>query len=210
MICLSVGKASKDECLEIIKDADLAEIRLDLNIYTDEEIEEIFSSDTQLIATCREGKYTCDERKLLLSKAIKAGANYIDIELTNDYIMIGFIVNTARMSNCNVIISYHNYEKCPNRENLHDIVNRCFDNNADIAKVVCKISAKQENSDIMSLYNSDKTIIALGMGNLGKITRIAAPFLGAPFTYAYPTGRKRTAEGQFSIDKLEDIMKRIS
>jgi 3-dehydroquinate dehydratase type I len=118
MICLSVGKASKDECLEIIKDADLAEIRLDLNIYTDEEIEEIFSSDTQLIATCREGKYTCDERKLLLSKAIKAGANYIDIELTNDYIMIGFIVNTARMSNCNVIISYHNYEKCPNRENL--------------------------------------------------------------------------------------------
>jgi 3-dehydroquinate dehydratase-1 len=62
----------------------------------------------------------------------------------------------------------------------------------------------------MSLYNSDKTIIALGMGNLGKITRIAAPFLGAPFTYAYPTGRKRTAEGQFSIDKLEDIMKRIS
>ena len=68
MMCLSVGKATVEECLKIIKDVQLAEIRLDLNIYTDEELEVIFSSDTKLIATCREGKFTCDERKLLLSK----------------------------------------------------------------------------------------------------------------------------------------------
>ena len=209
MICLSVGKATVEECLEIIKDAELAEIRLDLNIYTDEELEQIFSSHKNLIATCREGKFNNDERKLIIRKAIEFGAEYVDVDLTCDYAMKGFIINAAKMSNCKVIVSYHNYEKSPSREHLKDIINRCFDSSADIAKVVCKVNSYQDNSNIMSLYKKDKSIIALGMGKLGKISRIAAPFLGAPFTYAYPKDKKRTAEGQFSVDKMEEIINLI-
>jgi len=210
MVCLSIGKASVEECLEILKDAELAEIRLDLNIYTDDELEQIFSCHNNLIATCREGKYTCDERKLLVAKAIKFGAKYIDLELTNDYTMNGFLTNTAKMSECKVIISYHNYEHCPSMKNLQDIVNRCFDHHADIAKVVCHINSKEDIVNILSLYNLKKNVIALGMGKLGKITRIAAPYLGAPFTYAYPENRARTAPGQFSVHKIQEIFNLIS
>ncbi|MBN2788699.1 MAG: type I 3-dehydroquinate dehydratase [Candidatus Delongbacteria bacterium] len=209
MICLSVGKAKVNECLEIIKGSEIAEIRLDLNIYTDEELELIFSSHNNLIATCREGKYNLDERKLLLSKAIKFGAKYLDIELVCEYTMRSFLVNLAKMSNCEVIISYHNYEKCPTRDHMKDIVKRCFDGHADIAKIVCKVNSIDDNINILSLYELEKNILAFGMGKLGRITRIAAPYLGAPFTYAFPKDMKRTAEGQFSVDKLQNIINLI-
>jgi len=124
--------------------------------------------------------------------------------------MKGYLSNAARMSGCKVILSYHNYERCPSKKHLLNIVKRCFDDNADIAKVVCKVNSLQDNLNIMALYDTDKPIIALGMGKLGRITRIAASFLGAPFTYAYPKGRRRTAEGQFTVDKMEEIINQIS
>ena len=210
MICLSIGKATVEECLEIIKDAELAEIRLDLNIYHEDETEKIFSSGANLIATCREGKYNPIERKFIMQKAIESGAKYIDVELTCDFDMRSYIINAAKLADCKVIISYHNYEKCPSKEHLNDILKRCFSSKADIAKIVCKVNSSQDNVNIMSLYEQDKEIISFGMGELGRITRIAAPFLGAPFTYAYPKGRRRTAHGQFSEEKLKEIIDLIS
>ena len=53
-------------------------------------------------------------------------------------------------------------------------------------------------------------LLEFGMGKLGKISRVAAPFLGAPFTYVYPKDRKRTAEGQFSEEKMKEIINLIS
>ena len=182
MMCLSVGQATAEECLDLIKDAELAEIRLDLNIYTEEELEKIFSSGANLIATCREGKFNASERKYLMRKSIDFGAKYVDLDLTCDYELREYMISAAKMAGCKVIVSYHNYEKCPNRENMVDIINRCFDGNADIAKIVCKANSNEDNANIMSLYSLDKDIIALGMGKLGKISRVAAPFLGAPFT----------------------------
>ncbi len=210
MICLSVGKASVEECLEIIKDTELAEIRLDLNIYHEEDIQRIFSSGANLIATCREGKYNNEERKNLISKAVEFGAKYIDVEINCDLAMKDHVINVAKESDCKVIISYHNYDKCPNRDHMIDIANRCFDGKADIAKIIAKINSTQDIVNIMSLYDQNKKIIAIGMGELGRITRIAAPFFGAPFTYAYPEGRRRTADGQFSDEKLKEIINLIS
>ena len=43
------------------------------------------------------------------------------------------------------------------------------------------------------------------MGKPGKITRIAAPFLGAPFTYAAWNEKLATAPGQLTVDELMDI-----
>lgn len=60
---------------------------------------------------------------------------------------------------------------------------------------------------MLSLYESRKNVIALGMGPLGVITRIAAPFLGAPLTYASLAPGKETAEGQPDLKTLEAVMK---
>jgi 3-dehydroquinate dehydratase-1 len=47
------------------------------------------------------------------------------------------------------------------------------------------------------------------MGDAGKITRIAAPLLGAPFTYASAEDTKKTAPGQIKADKIDAIIKMI-
>jgi 3-dehydroquinate dehydratase-1 len=44
------------------------------------------------------------------------------------------------------------------------------------------------------------------MGDLGKISRIIAPFLGAEFTYASLSDNESTAPGQISYQKLNQFI----
>ena len=53
-------------------------------------------------------------------------------------------------------------------------------------------------------------MIALGMGKKGKITRLAAPLLGAPFTYASPAAGSETGPGQLEMDTLIKIYSLLS
>jgi 3-dehydroquinate dehydratase len=52
-------------------------------------------------------------------------------------------------------------------------------------------------------------MVIIGMGKLGVVTRIAAPLLGAEFTFAAPETGKETAPGQISKDKLLSIIRQI-
>jgi len=45
------------------------------------------------------------------------------------------------------------------------------------------------------------------MGQKGKITRVAAPLLGAPFAYASFKPGSETAEGQLDRKSLKTILK---
>jgi len=64
-------------------------------------------------------------------------------------------------------------------------------------------------SRLLSLYSYGNPIISIGMGHEGKITRIAATLLGAPFTYASIDDSKKTAPGQFDSEKLKTIIDMI-
>ncbi len=48
-----------------------------------------------------------------------------------------------------------------------------------------------------------------GMGKDGRITRIAAPLLGAPFTYASLDNTRETASGQLDSRTLKQIIDMI-
>ncbi len=52
-------------------------------------------------------------------------------------------------------------------------------------------------------------MVIIGMGEKGVISRIAAPMLGAEFTFAAPEAGKETAPGQISKDKLLSIIRQI-
>jgi 3-dehydroquinate dehydratase len=52
-------------------------------------------------------------------------------------------------------------------------------------------------------------MVPIGMGEQGVITRIAAPLLGAEFTFAAPEGKPGTAPGQISKEKLHSILRQI-
>lgn len=214
MICISLGNLSFDEIIEAIRGDYIYEIRLDLCTLKKSEIKEVFSRGKQLIATYREGKYNDKERFLFLTNAIESGATYVDIELESSDEYKREITRVAMQNNCKIIISYHNFEKTPERRELKEIIKWSFESGAEISKISCIVNNEREISRILSLYDldilSDKKIIAIGMGEKGKITRILAPILGAPFTYASFSKGKETAAGQIDVKKMEEIILRLS
>ena len=52
-------------------------------------------------------------------------------------------------------------------------------------------------------------MVIIGMGEQGVISRVAAPLLGAEFTFAAAETGQETAPGQISKDKLLSIIRQI-
>jgi 3-dehydroquinate dehydratase I len=206
MICVALSDTDFDKCLDLSKKFDLAEIRLDMTKFDQSQVQKIFSSGARLIATCRPGDYTESERVELLKVAIQNGATYVDIEFESELRYKQEIISAALAKQCDVIISYHNFSFTPSREQLKIIASQCFDMGANVAKIACMVLKPEDNASILSVYESGKRIVSLGMGEIGKISRIAAPFLGAEFTFASASDEFVTAPGQISYTKLRTII----
>lgn len=224
MICVCIREPEYERCKQIVKETGtgLAEIRMDTADLSADEIGRIFSIPTKLIATCRPSvKLTDMERIKRLTTAIVAGASYLDIEIDSDRMFKDELIRVARIQGCNVIISFHDYEKTPPLEDMARTMEQCFFLGADIAKISCMVNVKEDNSRILALYDilagmrfrldGDPThphgLVAVGMGEKGVITRVAAPFLGAPFTFASPNNCEGTAPGQPKETLLRQVFK---
>ena len=84
MICTTLQHKSYEEILSILDDpwVELAEIRLDRCVLSDEEIEDLFgNSDVPLVATCRIAEAGAEEAERLLSLAVRSGARLADLEI---------------------------------------------------------------------------------------------------------------------------------
>lgn len=210
MICVSIIETKYEDIIRILNDTKLAEIRLDLVELSEKEIEKVFSQkNTSLIATCREGKYSDEERLYILKKAITSGADYVDIEIESLEEYKRDLITHAVRNNCKVIISYHNYSTTPDTAELIQLIDDCYDQGADIIKVACFCNTISDAARMLSLYSvdiKDRSIVSIGMGEIGKITRVASAFLGSPFTYASIRKGKETASGQIEYETLNNIL----
>ena len=206
MICVCIAEKTADDCLMALAGIEFAEIRIDKMEADLTDIKKIFSYHSQLIATCRPGDRSRAVRLDLLKAAINAGAAYIDIEVEAEDEYKEQLITRARAAGCQVIISYHNFEKTPQKHELVHILEWCFSSGADIAKISCMVQHQHENARLLGLLDDERPIVILGMGEPGRITRMAAPLLGSPFTYASQGKGKETAPGQIDKATLEKMM----
>lgn len=210
MICVSIADVSALEALRIVKANELSEVRLDLIEFTGDDVENIFSSGNKTIATFRPVDSVPEkERKDILIQAVNAGASYVDIEMENNNDFTKDIIEAAVRKKCKIIISYHNYDNTPSSPELEQILNRCGGKYVDIVKIACRVNSVEDCSRLLSLYGTGKPVIAVGMGEPGRITRIAAVFLGAPFTYASLDAARQTAPGQIEYENMKKIIDMI-
>ncbi|MBN2482468.1 MAG: type I 3-dehydroquinate dehydratase [Bacteroidales bacterium] len=192
-----------------LNQVEIAEIRLDLTEFSDAETEQVFAVKKKLIATCRPCNYSDEQRAHKLKIAIKAGASIVDIEYESPVAYRNDLMEYAREYHCDVMISYHNYECTPSLADLEKIMQDCFEMGANIAKIATMVNMNRDNSKILSLYKAPGRLVAIGMGELGMISRIVAPFLGAEFTYASPDEGEPTAPGQIRYSKLNEFIMKI-
>ncbi len=209
MICVSLAEESMARCLEALKRLDCAEIRIDKMRLTPDDIHILFSLPGTLIATCRPGPYPDNERKDFLLKAIESGAAFVDVEIESEPSYREEIVASARSRGCGVIVSYHNHAKTPTRPELEATVEACFKAGADIAKIACLVRSDSDNARLLGLLDDTRKIAAIGMGDKGRLTRIAAPLLGSPFTFASLAKGRETAEGQIDKKTLAGILRSL-
>jgi 3-dehydroquinate dehydratase-1 len=133
----------------------------------------------------------------------------VDIEVESDAQFRNAILEKARSLGCQVIVSYHNFKKTPKKSNLEHIISQCFESGADVAKIACMVHSEKDNALLLGLLNEERPLVVVGLGEKGKICRIAAPFLGSPFTYASLSKGKETAEGQLDWETLQQIIQAL-
>lgn len=209
MICVSIAEVTFEKCLYALKGVDFAEIRIDKMAVEVEDVKKIFNKHPKLIATCRPGRVDDKKRKELLLVAIEAGAAFVDVEVESDDEYKNTIIEKARSAGCRIIVSYHNFEKTPQRVELEHILNWCFDSGADIAKIACRVNSEKDNARLLGLLNETRSLVVAGIGDKGKISRVVAPLLGSPFTYASLIAGKETAEGQIDKETLKRIFQTL-
>jgi len=207
MICVSINAEKYDESEVYLTQYSFIEFRLDNTKMNNDEIRRLFNSSNKLIATCRPGKYDEDLRLKILITAIQSGASYVDIENGSDLKRIHELKNEANKSFCKLIISYHNFDTTPEKSFLKNAINEAFTNGADIVKIACKPENEIDIINLLSLYKNypKGKLISIGMGVKGRITRVAAPFLGAPFTYSSIDYESETAPGQIDVQNMKKI-----
>ncbi len=188
----------------------MVELRLDLMQMQPAQIQALLQHNIPTVVTCREGKYSQNERITLLKHAIEHGAAYVDIEVESEENYRKELVNFAKQKGCKVIISYHNFEATPSIAELKQTIAECRNMGADVVKLITTACSEQDSARVLSLYETEKDLIAFAMGEAGKITRFACLYLGAPFTYASSGLGKEAAPGQITASNMEEIEKRMN
>lgn len=198
MICICIADVDFDTCLRQAEQAEAIEVRLDLmDKLTPDQMKAITLTGCQWIATCRAGKLSDEERFEQLAQAIVSGATFVDIEYEADKNYRDALLRNARHFSCNIIVSYHNFEETPDDKTFRQIIREGRHMGADYIKIATMVQNESDNERLLHLYDEHDQLIAFGMGEMGKRSRIAA----APhsiFTYVALDEPHKTAPGQLT------------
>jgi 3-dehydroquinate dehydratase I len=208
MICVSVAhKTGLTEAFD--SGAGLIELRLDLIKETPSALFPLVPKGIETIVTCRPGVYKNSKRLELLEAGMKLGADYVDIEIETPVAEMEELKLAAAQAGSSLILSYHNFERTPDREVMESLMIACYEKGGAIAKIATQVNGPDDIRDLLSLYALPGRKVILGMGALGRITRVMGPYLGAEFTFASTGKGGETAPGQLTVKQLNDIYKVI-
>jgi 3-dehydroquinate dehydratase type I len=223
-ICVSITEANVKDAIESIGKAkelgaDLIELRMDyLGKLNDGMIGDLIDTvDIPKIATLRKadegGFYKGEEsgRINFLLTALSFGAQYIDLEVSTDVGWRYEISKACKSDGSKLIVSYHNFNTTPSKEELIDICRNEYAAGADIAKITTMPQSFEDIVKILSVVehykNQNKDIIGIAMGKFGKISRVLTSQLGSFLTYASLEKGKESAEGQLTIAEMKEVLK---
>ena len=176
------------------------------------------------------GRYSgrADYKLRILLELAKMGPDYIDVEAEFEYSKP--LITTLTGMGVNVIISKHYLDHAPPEgevdklaakglellNSVQSSVQSTSQPRAGPAELYGKVVARNSlvkivykctglDSDLSALElvrRYRERLIAFAAGESCLLSRLLAPFLGAPFTYALEPGSLRVAPGQLSVDEV--------
>ncbi|HEY7509315.1 MAG TPA: shikimate dehydrogenase [Vicinamibacteria bacterium] len=197
-----------DRMEELAPVADLFEIRADLVL--DLDLLTLMRAKTRpLLLTClpmaEGGRWLDDDpqRRLMLLEGVKRGFDYVDVNFRSKYVDV-----MMEKSGRGLVVSYHDLEGTP--ADLDSLYRQMADCGADIVKIAVVPRSVAEVGRLLSFaqrvaQRGGPPLIALAMGPLGIITRVAAGRYGAPFTFASAAEGAEAAPGQLPAAQMADL-----
>jgi len=202
-------------------DSDMIEVRLDIiGGDVDEwaaKLDIIEASGTPVILTIRGGfeggKWTgTDEARLPLFEKVLSHVSFVDIEYRST--ILGEVSSAASERGKGVIISFHDFDKTPDIDDLKDIISKISKIDNSVAKIATRVNSQTDVETLKSLLGLDWGIplCVIGMGDDAGDTRISFPLLGSSLTYGYidepsapgqPSARDLKREIDVRIEKGE-------
>lgn len=215
--CLPIISANKSEIIKVLadkaKDYGYFEIWLDyIEDLDDGFIDEIISKyESKLVFIFR--RKDMSRPKLDQIKKIEifnklAGRNcYVDLDIYHQK------DDLSIAKNHNLIISYHNYEETPDDSTLDKIVNEIKDLKPAIVKISTMCFKPDDSLRLLrvkrNLLEQGQKHIVLGMGELGKITRVFGAIWGNELIFIPENEEDSSAPGQISRAEFDKIIGRI-
>mgnify|MGYP001614313483 CR=1 FL=1 len=197
---------AKKQITRALRHADLIEIWLDdIWKFGAAEIRKIIKfCKVPVIAVCRSGNEK--KRIEILKKAVLGGAKFVDIDLHTNKWSIQELKNICKKRGAKLIISRHIWDKTPELPILSGMFKSAKKLGADIVKIATQATNWSDNAVLFEFVSrvSSKSckIIAIGMGERGKISRIGCPLLGSYLTYVALDEKSRTANGQLTVKEF--------
>lgn len=152
-----------------------------------------------------------DSYKDINIRAIQSGLiDMVDVELFMGAGIVKSVIDVAHAEGVKAIVSNHDFSATPDKETIINRLCAMQELGADIIKIAVMPERKE---DVATLIESAKEmsekyakcpIVAISMGDLGKISRTDCKRIGTAMTFA--SASKISAPGQIGIKELRELL----
>ncbi len=118
------------------------------------------------------------------------------------------ILRAAAAHHVGTIISFHDFNTTPHASRLDDIVSGAMSLGADIIKVATRTDTPAQLEALLDFFERKRgaaNVVAMGIGKLGRVSRLELARLGCRLNYAHLGSP--AAVGQWSIRDLRRALK---
>jgi 3-dehydroquinate dehydratase-1 len=142
------------------------------------------------------------EQKEILKTAFSTGFDYVDVSLGNS--VLKALSDKERKK---LLVSYHDYKATPSYEKLLIILKKMRKESPAVIKIATMVNSPKDVftlADLLKEKKDKEKFIIIGMGEMGKLTRIMFPVMGSYLTYAAMEGKK-IAPGLMSLKEIQSV-----
>lgn len=156
---------------------------------------------------------TDEQHADILHEVIKTRlCQLVDIEFSMGEEIVSRLVDAAKQNGVMTVLSKHDFEKTPPRDEIIAVFQAMNGLDADLCKYAVMPNSPR---DVLTLLDASLTtseqigpIVAISMGKLGKISRVSGSYFGSCMTFA--TGKESSAPGQMPAEELHAILQDLA
>ena len=184
---------------------DLVEIRLDCLAGNSDRLGTLVRKiKLPIILTARHpleggaGRLGSASRAQILERFLPS-ADFVDIELRSVPRMRS-VLASAKRHRVRLILSFHDFKKTPSLAVLRRKIRQALRSGAAVVKIATVLGSPRDLAALLTLQEGSGKLAAMGMGSLGKVSRLVLPMAGARLVYGYLD--RPQVEGQWPAEML--------